>query len=140
MRFEGKVIKPSHKKERYWAVEIPILHIHTQGNSRKDAYLMAADAIEGLINTVGFKANIYPGENDNFTIDSNNSALFIAFMLRRQREFRKLTVREVASRLDSKSPNSYAQYETGKISPSVDKLIELLQAIDPDFEPILKAG
>jgi transcriptional regulator with XRE-family HTH domain len=32
------------------------------------------------------------------------------------------------------------QYEQGKISPSLDKLIELLKALDPDFEPILKAS
>jgi predicted RNase H-like HicB family nuclease len=140
MRFEGRVYKPTLKKDRFWGVEIPILHIHTQGTSRKDAYAMAADAIESLIYRKGFKVKIYPGEGNTFTIDSTNSAVFLAFMLRRQREFRNLTVREVAARLESKSPNAYAQYESGKISPSIDKLIELLQAIDPEFEPILKAG
>jgi hypothetical protein len=140
MRFEGKVYRPASKKDRFWGVGIPILHIHTQGTSRKDAYVMAADAIESLVYRKSFKVKIYPGESDTFTIDSNDSALLIALMLRRQREFRNLTVREVAARLDSKSPNAYAQYESGKISPSIDKLIELLQAIDPEFEPILKAG
>lgn len=70
----------------------------------------------------------------------NDSALFISFLLRRQRGFQHLTVREVASRLSAKSPNAYAQYESGKISPSINKLVELLKAINPDFEPILKAG
>lgn len=41
------------------------------------------------------------------------------------------TVREAAKRLGSKSPNSYAQYELGKIKVSLDKYEKLLYAVNP---------
>lgn len=140
MRFEGKLYRPHGKKNKYWSVEIPILNIHTQGKSRKDALEMVKDAVESLVNKKGFRVQVYPGEENTFSIGAKDSRTLISFMLKRQREFRELTIREVALRLRSKSPNAYAQYEQGKISPSVDKLIELLKALDPDFEPILKAS
>lgn len=140
MRFEGTLIKPDGKKNRYWSVEIPILHIHTQGKSRKDALFMAKDAIESLLEKKDFRVRIHAGEANTFTIDSDNSTAFIAFMLKRQRQFRGLSVRDVATSLHSKSPNAYAQYEQGRVKPSMDKLVELMRAIDPEFEPVLKAG
>lgn len=141
MRFEGNLVKPEGKKNRYWGVEIPLLHIHTQGKSRKDALIMAKDAIQSLIEDPKVRVHIYDSEDgETFTIDSNNLTQFIAFMLKRQRQFRGLSVRDVAARLNSKSPNAYAQYEQGKVKPSMDKLVELMRAIDPDFEPVLKAG
>ena len=141
MRFEGTLIKPDGKKNRYWGVEIPILNIHTQGKGRKDALAMVKDAIEGLLDKKEFHVRIHATiETNVFTIDSDNPTAFIAFMLKRQRQFRGLTVRDVAGRLNSKSPNAYAQYEQGKVKPSMDKLVELMRAIDPEFEPVLKAG
>ena len=140
MRFEGILIKPAGRKNRYWSVDIPILHIHTQGKSRRDALFMARNAIESLLEKKEFRVRIHAGEIDTFTIDSDNPTAFIAFMLKRQRQFRGLTVREVAANLNSKSPNAYAQYEQGRVKPSMDKLVELMRAIDPEFEPVLKAG
>ena len=140
MRFEGMLIEPEGNKNRYWGVEIPILHIHTQGKTRKEALSMAKDAIESLLEKKEFRVRIHIGESNSFTVDSDNPTAFIAFMLKRQRQFRGLSVREVAARLNSKSPNAYAQYEQGKVRPSMDKLVELMQAIDPEFEPVLKAG
>ena len=57
MRFGGRVIKI----DRYWAVEVPILGVVTQGRTKKEAYEMIADAIETLINKEGFKVEVYPG-------------------------------------------------------------------------------
>ncbi len=101
---------------------------------------MAKDAIESLLEKKEFRVRIHPTEGETFTIESNNPTAFIAFMLKRQRQFRGLSLRDMATRLNSKSPNAYAQYEQGKVKPSMDKLVELMQAIDPEFEPVLKAG
>ena len=49
-------------------------------------------------------------------------------------------MREVANRLKSASPTAYAQYEQGKRAPSLGKLRELLHAIDPKLDAVLKAG
>jgi len=46
----------------------------------------------------------------------------------------------VARRLGQKSPNAYARYEQGRSVPTVEKLNELMRAIDPGIEPILKVA
>lgn len=140
MRIEGRLIPPRGKKDKYWGVEIPLLSVFTQGKSRNDAYAMAADAIEILIGKKGFKAICAPTGKNTFTVSSNDTSTFVAFVLSRVRETYGLTAREVAQRLNSKSPNAYARYEQGKAVPTVKKLEELLRAIDPKLEPVLKAG
>ena len=42
--------------------------------------------------------------------------------------------------MNSNSPNAYARYEQGISIPWLEKLNELMKAIDSSFEPILKAG
>jgi transcriptional regulator with XRE-family HTH domain len=56
------------------------------------------------------------------------------------RSARKLTAREIAARLDSSSPNAYARYEQGKAMPRIDTLEDLIHAIDPKLNLILKVG
>ena len=55
----------------------------------------------------------------------------LAFSLRRQREISKSTVREVAARLGSNSPNAYARYEKGRARISLDQYERLLHAVNP---------
>jgi transcriptional regulator with XRE-family HTH domain len=61
-------------------------------------------------------------------------------MLKRQREAHRLTIVEVARRLDQKSPNAYARYEQLKSLPTLEKLNKLMKTVDPAFEPILKVA
>lgn len=79
-------------------------------------------------------------EQGVFTISANDPELLIAFLLKRQRTSHGLSVRDVASRLKSSSPTAYAQYEQGSRAPSLGKLRELLHAIDPKLNAVLKAG
>ena len=79
-------------------------------------------------------------EQGVFTVSADDPDALIAFLLRRQRACHGLSVRDVASRLKSNSPTAYAQYEQGKRSPSLGKLRELLHAIDPKLDAVLKAG
>lgn len=138
MRFEGRVWKD--KGNRFWLIEIPLLDVMTQGTSRENALRMLADAIEGLVDRKGFKVNVRIATRAEITVGANQEGLLIALMLKRQREAHQLTLMEVARRLKSKSPNAYARYEQGKSVPSVEKLNELMKAIDPGFEPILKVA
>mgnify|MGYP000896337438 CR=1 FL=1 len=140
MKVEGKLRPPRGKKDKYWGVDIPLLSIFTQGKSKKDAYAMAVDAVEVLVDKKGFKVICVPGNKNTFTISSSDTATFIAFVLGRVRMTYGLTAREVAQRLNSKSPNAYARYEQGKAVPTVETLEELLHAIDPKLEPVLKVG
>lgn len=140
MRLEGRIWKD--KKTKYWVVHVALLDISTQGTSKKNALAMIEDAVELEAETRGLKITAAMSEDDEsaFTIGANDPDALIAFLLKRQRQSHGLTVREVASRLKSSSPTAYAQYEQGKRAPSLGKLRELLRAIDPKLEPILKAS
>jgi DNA-binding XRE family transcriptional regulator len=133
MKIEGKLIKSG----KWWAVEIPLLLIHTQGRTKK-AYEMATDAVEAIIEEKGFKVTITEGTDNIFSIGSNNDCLLMALALKQQRTDHHLSVRDVAKRIGSDSPSAYSRYEQGKVKPSLDKFSQLLKAIDPRLEPILK--
>ena len=128
MRYPGRVIKAGS----FWAIEVPILGVATQGRSKKEAFEMICDAIEVLINKDGFTVKVYPGKDDYFEIGSNNPGILNAFMLRRLRLKNKLTLKEVAKRMGAKSHNAYARYEQGKSIPTIEKLSMLISAINPD--------
>lgn len=138
MRFEGRVWKD--KESRYWLAEVPLLDIMTQGTSKNNACRMIADAIESLINREEFRAEVRPLGGGLFTVGANQGTLLIALMLKRQREAHRLTLQEMARRLGQKSVNAYARYEQGKSVPTVEKLNQLMRAIDPGFEPVLKVA
>jgi len=101
---------------------------------------MIADAIEILVDRKGFSVDVRPLTGSAFTIGANQESVLIALMLKRQREAHRLTLMDVARRLKAKSPSTYARYERGKSLPTVEKLDQLMKAIDPAFEPILKVA
>lgn len=140
MELEGKV----WKEGKFWLAEVPSLNVMTQGKSRKDAIFMIEDAIGGLIccyfkdkasEEFEIQINDY---KDVIGITSTNTKLLMAFSLKRQREMSGSTLQEVAERLGSKSPNSYAQYEKGRINISLDKYERLLEAANPIYHPMLR--
>lgn len=133
MKIEGKLIRSGS----WWAVEIPLLKIFTQGRSRNAAYAMAKDAIELIIDEKSFTVSVTPGPGDTFMVGSNNEMLLMALALKQQRSSRHMSVRDVARNLGSNSPASYSRYEQGKVRPSLDKFSQLLKAIDPCLDPVL---
>ena len=50
MKIEGKI----KKSGKWWAVEVPLLLVFTQGKTKKSALLMIKEAIEELIDVKGF--------------------------------------------------------------------------------------
>ena len=138
MRFEGRAWKDTGSK--FWLAEVPLLDVMTQGTSKRDALRMVAEAIEILVNRKGFKVDVRSLNVSAFTIGANQESVLIALMLKRQRVAHRLTLMDVARRLKSKSPNAYARYEQGKSVPTVAKLDQLMKAINPAFEPILKVA
>ena len=129
------LLSGSLKKDgKFWLVEIPLLDYMTQGFSKKEAYKMAADIVESGVHRRGFSVEVIPYGKDQFFLKANNSALLLAHMLRRLRQKHGLTAREAAKKLGSSSPNAYAAYEQGKASPSVEKLEQLLKAVDEKLD------
>jgi hypothetical protein len=133
MRFGGHIFKV----DRFWAVEVPVFGVVTQGRTKKEAYEMIADAIEALVNKEGFKVEVYPGEGGYFEVYSKELSTMIAFLLRRQRIKHGLSLAEVAERLGAKSLNTYARYEQGKSVPTIEKFNQLLSAVSPEMDFVL---
>jgi predicted RNase H-like HicB family nuclease len=125
MRFSGQV----QKAGRYWAIDVPILGVVTQGRTRKEAYEMIADAVESLVNKSGFHVEVFPGDEGYFEIGSPDVGALTALLLRRQRVKSGLSQSEVSQRMGSRSLNSYARYEQGRSVPSVGRLSLLLSAV-----------
>lgn len=125
MRFSGRVFKVKN----FWAIEVPMLGVTTQGRTKRDAFDMVKDAVESLVGREGFSVSVHPGKKEYFEIGSNDLATFGAFMLKRMRQKYGLSLQEVAERMGSKSPNSYARYEQGKTVPTIEMLGKLLSAV-----------
>lgn len=138
MRFECRVWKD--KGSRFWLAQAPLLDVMTQGTSKNNACRMIADAIESLIDKEGFHVDVRRLSGELFTVGANQETPLIALMLKRQREAHRLTLQDMARRLGQKSVNAYARYEQGKSVPTVEKLNQLMRAIDPGFEPVLRVA
>lgn len=119
------------KDGKFWTIEVPELDVATQGTTRKEAFAMMRDAIESLVHKRGFKVRVRALTKNTFVVDANDDSQFIAFFLKRQREIHGLTVRDMTARLEYKSVNAYAQYEQGKVQPTLKKIQAFLAAMNP---------
>lgn len=129
MLVEGFLVRPE-RSGGYWAVEIPALHIHTQGKTRKEGLEMAKDAVEMLSNKEGFEVQVLAkASSERFAIESNNAEFMAALILKQTRAFAGLSVREVARRMNSSSPNAYSQYERGDRSASLGQFCQMMKAM-----------
>ena len=135
MRFDVLI----SKKDLHWIIEIPVLDVMTQGRTKKEAYEMLRDAVESLVGRTNFRAKIHVRKRGTeIFLTGNDQDALIALLIRRQRQRHGLTLQEVAKRLGSSSVNAIARYEHGSSRPTVAKLIELLEAINPNLSPTIK--
>lgn len=110
----------------------------TQGRTRAEALRMLADLVETMAGAPGFAAEVFPGEGEELELGTPDAAALVAVMLRRQREKHGLSLAEVARRLGARSKTAYARYEQGRSVPSVEKLFELLAAVSPRRDFVLR--
>jgi predicted RNase H-like HicB family nuclease len=129
MRYAGRI----SRQGRFWAAEVPVLHVYTQGRTKREAFEMVADAIEMLVDREGFQVDVHPGDAGYFEVGSDDEAGLVALLLRQQRIGSGLTLVEVARRLEARSHNAYARYEQGHCVPTIEKLAELLGALGSDI-------
>jgi hypothetical protein len=134
MRFAGRVVKAG----KWWAIEVPDLGAFSQGKTKKKAYAMIRDAIEAMIDKPGCTADVHHGRGSYFEVGSTDDATLVAFFLRQQRGLSGKTLEQVARNLGQTSVNAYARYEQGASVPTIDKLTELLRALQPDADFVLR--
>ena len=133
MRFSGKV----YKDGEFWLAEIPILDAMTQGHTQKEAFEMALDMVKSMMNKEEVVIDIYKGKDGEFEIGSSDSNSLVSLLLQRKRQISGLSLSQVAKRLGLSSRNSYARYERGQSAPTIGKLGELLQAVDPKSDIVI---
>jgi predicted RNase H-like HicB family nuclease/DNA-binding XRE family transcriptional regulator len=134
MRLPGRVFK----NRKFWIIEVPLLAVTSQGETKKDAYEMIADAIESLVNVEGFRIDIYPARGDYFEIGSSDITVLVSFLLRRRRMIHGFTLKEVAGRLGVRSHNTYARYEQGRAVPTIETFDRLLTALSDEEDFVLE--
>lgn len=79
MKFKGTVKKGS----KYWLVEVPALDVMTQGETRREALEMIADAIEILVDKPGFKVEVHAQSEETIEVESNDINLLNALFIQR---------------------------------------------------------
>jgi len=134
MRFEGRIWKDG----RHWLAEVPLLDVMTQGRTRADALEMIVDALAALSGRRELQLTVFPTSGRLFEIGGSDLAALVALLLRRRRQAHGLSLAQVSRRLGQRSRNAYARYEQGKSVPTVEKLDELLRAIDPGRDFVLR--
>lgn len=122
------------KSNKFWLIEVPALDILTQGTTQKEALLMIKDATESLINNDNVEIAIHQNKKGEFTISCNQNKYLIALMLKRIRRANSVTIQEIINKLGLSSKNSYAQYEQAKSEPTLSKISQFLEAINPSLQ------
>jgi predicted RNase H-like HicB family nuclease len=142
MELEGRVWKDD--KSSWWLIEVFFLDLMTQGRTRKEALMMIQDAIMELLKdsyehllTKNFEISVSLYEDGVVGVGASDDKLLFALGLKRQREKSGSSIRDVAKRLNSKSPNAYARYERALVRPSLEKCDQLLRAANPHRRPLL---
>jgi len=125
------------------SIEVPLLDVMTQGRTRKEAFEMIKDAIEGYVEDYGlaggkFSIRVHHGEGDTFEVSAPVIRPLIALMLLRKRVAKGVSLGEAIARLDQKSKTAWTRYEKGNVMPSIEKLAELFAAVSPDTDLVLR--
>jgi hypothetical protein len=134
MKFQGTV----RKDGAFWLAEVPVFDALTQGRSRKEALAMIVDWFETMVDRKGFHVVVDPVGAREFEIGSPDSRRMVGLLLQRQRQKSGLSLAQVAARLGAKSRNAYARYEQGIAVPTVEKLDQLLRAVAPGRDLVLR--
>jgi len=134
MRFQGTL----RRDGRWWLAEVPVFDAMTQGRTRKEALEMIGDWFLSIVDRKGFSVQVHAASGEEFEIGSDDTRTMISLLLRRQRQKSGLTLAQAAERLDARSRNAYARYEQGVSVPTIEKLDELLHAIAPEREIVVR--
>jgi len=133
---EGKLWK--NRSDNSWVISFPSLDSMTEGNTKEEALRMGADLIFTYLETYfedeisdELEVEIIEGKKGQIAVIASDYLLLLSLFLIKKREMASMNLQETATRLGSKSRNAYKQYEKGKIDPSLGKLSNLLEAVNP---------
>jgi hypothetical protein len=134
VRFHGRI----YRSGKHWLAEVPVFDALTQGRTRNEALAMIDDWFVSMVDQPKFAVRMFSSGHTDFEIASDDPRPMISLLLRRQRQKSGLSLKQAAERLGAKSRNAYARYEQGVAVPTVAKLDELLRAIAPDRDIVVR--
>jgi predicted transcriptional regulator len=134
MRFQGRI----YRTGKHWIADVPVFDALTQGRNRKEVLDMISDWFASMVNRPRFTVRVHAAGNDEIEIESDDTRAMISLLLQRQRHKSGLSLSQVAERLGARSKNAYARYEQGVSVPTVDKLDQLLRAVAPDRDIVVR--
>ncbi len=133
MKFQGKI----YKDGKFWLAEIPFLQLMTQGYTKKEVIVMVEDLFRTLANKNDFEVNVTSYKSGYIEFGSNDTNAMIRILLQRKRQISGLSLSQVAKKLGSSSKNSYARYEQGRSTPSLEKLNTILHVLSPESDFVM---
>ena len=132
MKLFGKIWRD--KDTPFWVVDIPSLDLSTQGESRAEAFEMAADAVHCLTDDPEFKVTVSEDSlGEGFYVEANNSSRLLGLVLQRNRLKLGLTYEETRELINAKSRSEFQTYEKGDTDPTLGKLERLLGSLGYDL-------
>jgi transcriptional regulator with XRE-family HTH domain len=124
------------ERSMYGAMLEP-LAMYGQGKTRRAACTMLAAVIVQHMADLGpldgFDVEVRDDGEATVYVTSNDPARFTALILRRLRDLHELSLADVTKAMNAKSRNGWAQYELGRIDPSLGKLQEMLAVVAPEL-------
>ena len=136
MKLKGKLKKDG----KFWLIEVPVLSAITQGRTKKEDFEMIEEYIINMSEeyfSKTLKLNITKLINNEFEIETNNTILLTALVLRSLRVSQDLTIKAISEKLGYSSVNGYAQYEQSKRELSCHKLSEMLSVLNPKVKLLI---
>jgi len=107
------------------------------GNSRDAACAALASTIRERAEETGplkgFEIEVTDDGEQTLYVTSNDPARLTAMLLRYLRSWCDLSLAEIAKAMNARSRNGWAQYERGRIDPSLSKLQEMLEVVAPEL-------
>lgn len=99
---------------------------------------MIADWFVSMVGQRRFRVEVHSVRRTEFEVSASDARAMITLLLRRQRQQSGLSLAQAAHRLGAKSRNAYARYERGESVPTVEKLDQLLRAIAPGRDLVVR--
>lgn len=125
MKLQGNYFKDGN----FWLSEIPLIDFMDQGKTKKECLTLVKSAIEALVNVPGFKVEVEDCNDGTFLLSSSDNKVLLSFVLRRLRESKGMSIRDVADKLGLKSHTEYARHEKGEVALTMDKFNKYVNAI-----------
>lgn len=125
MILEGKVWKDG----TLWPIECPAIGAFTQGRSKKDAFAMMTDWIWTMLDDDSVQVEFDDLKDGSFKMTVGDPQKVYALMIHHARNSQRVTLKELADRLQLKSRGNAKHYETGKHALSVTKFHEVMRAL-----------